>query len=256
MQVAEIGERAMLFDTPCLAQAADDGAADPAVHLPVALRVAPAEVGVQHLARQIMGEESLRPLLDKGEPAHPGENVVRLRRLQHGGEGLFTGDPRVGAGLQRQAVSRTGDLLQEALEQRAHQIRRQLRTERDGSAVLRQYVGNERQGQRVAMCEGQGGRMLVGGNSSRAEVGAAFVRPQVAERENPYQILPTGVRAPGRGGWVSSRDDDNVALGELGQKRLAQPAVQRRERLVGVDDQHAARLPGQRLQRGGVFVQS
>ena len=57
------------------------------------------------------------------------------------------------------------------------------------------------------------------------------------------QGAPVEVGAPRGCGFVASRDDDQAACRELREQRVAEPLVERRQPLVGVDEQHAAGRP-------------
>jgi hypothetical protein len=139
-------------------------------------------------------------------------------------------------------------LLDETLEQRTHHVGPVLRAERLLLAAGEQ-VRDQRQGQRVAVGEREHRRMPGLGDPPRPEVGATVVRRQVAQRHDAREVGPAGVDAPGAGGWVAPGDDDEHLHGQLGQEGLAQPRVQRGQCLVGVDEEHPARLLRQRLQR-------
>src|SRR5688572_7727865 len=57
------------------------------------------------------------------------------------------------------------------------------------------------------------------------------------------QCGPVQVRTPSGRWLVASRDDDKTACWELREHRVAKPLVERRQPLVGVDEQHASSRP-------------
>src|SRR5687767_6405629 len=71
----------------------------------------------------------------------------------------------------------------------------------------------------------------------------ALLRREVAERQRAQQQLPAGVSVPGRAEWIPARQHDERVLAELWQKDIAQPGIQRRQHLEGVDQQYMATGP-------------
>jgi hypothetical protein len=252
VQVEQVEEGPLALQAAGLPEVADDEAADPAVQLQVAVGVAPAQVGVQDLAGQVVGEQPVGALLDEREPPQPAEQLVGVAGVQGRGQQRLAGHPDVGAGLQGLAVAGAGQALHEPLQQGPDHVRPPLGGEGRRVAAGGRDVGHQRQGQGVAVGERQGGRVLGGRDAAGAEVGPALGRAQVAQRHHPGQVPPAGVGQPAGGRRVAPGQHDQVPGGQLGQQRLPQPGVQRGQGLVGVDQQHAAGAQGQGLQRRGV----
>jgi hypothetical protein len=247
VQVEQVEEGPLALEAAGLAEVADDEPADPAVQLQVALRVAPAQAGVEHLAGQVVGEQPVRALLDEGEPPQPAEQLLGVVAVQGRGQQGLGGHPDMGAGLEGLAVAGAGQALHEPLQQGPDHVRPLLGGEGGRVAAAGRHVGHQRQGQGVAVGEGQGGRVLAGRDAPGVQVGPALVRAQVAQRHHLGQVPPAGVGQPARRRRVAPGQHDQVPAGQLGQQRLPQPGVQRGQGLVGVDQQHAAGPPGQGL---------
>jgi hypothetical protein len=84
----------------------------------VLLGVAPAQIGVEDLAGQIVRNETARPLLDEGESSQPGEERLGVLAGESSGQRRLGQNSDVGAGVERQAVGRRRHVFDEALEQR------------------------------------------------------------------------------------------------------------------------------------------
>jgi hypothetical protein len=180
VQVQQVEEGLLALQASRLPEVADDEAADSAVQLQVALGVAPAQVGVEHLAGQVVGEQPIGALLDEGEAAQPAEQLVGVVGAQGRGQQRLGHHPDMGAGLQGLAVAGPGELLHEPAQQRPDHVRALLGGQGGRVAAGGGDVGDQRQGQGVAVGERQHGRVLGGRDAAGAEVGQALGRAQVA----------------------------------------------------------------------------
>ncbi|MFL6189830.1 MAG: hypothetical protein ACJ75E_08255, partial [Actinomycetes bacterium] len=77
------------------------------------------------------------------------------------------------------------------------------------------HVGDQRQGQGVAVGERQHGRVLGGRDAAGAEVGQALGRAQVAQRHHPDEVPPAGVGQPARSRPVAAGQHHQVPVGQL-----------------------------------------
>jgi len=75
------------------------------VHLEIAVRIAPAEIGVEHFARQIVRTQTFDALLDEREPAKPLEELGRVAVRQRRAEQRFRGDTHLRAHSERLPVA-------------------------------------------------------------------------------------------------------------------------------------------------------
>ena len=154
---------------PAAAQPAHQVPGQRAVQGAVGVRVAPAQVGVQHLPGQVVREEPLRPLLDEREPPQPLEGARRALRAEDAGQEGLRGHPGVGADAEGPPVQVAGDALHEPLQERAHHVggvqgaegippaaRHPRPSGRQLGAVLAaQEVRHQGEGQGVAVGKGQ-----------------------------------------------------------------------------------------------------
>ena len=86
-------------------------------------------------------------------------------------------------------------------------------------------------------------------DAARAQVAAALLRTEVAQRHDPQKVAPRGVGAPGRARQLAARDDRQRVRGQARQQPGAHPVVQGAQPLVGVDQQHEPCLRSQRPPR-------
>ena len=217
MQEQEIEEGPLALGAASLLEVGDDEAADPAVQLQVALGVAPMQVGVEHLAGQVVGEQPVGALLDEGESPQPAEQLVGIAAVEGRGQQRLGGHPDVGADLQGLAVPRAGQVLHEPLQQRPDHVGALLGSEGGRVAAGGRHVGDQRKSQRMAVGERQHGRMPGGRDAPRVEIGPALLRAQVAQRHHPGQVPPAGVGPPARRRRVAPGEHDQVPAGQLGQ---------------------------------------
>ena len=189
------------------------------------------------LARRTAGRAARR----RAPGASPPEDVG------HQGLGREAG---VGAEGERSPVSRRRHALDEALQERAHDVRRLLRAE-GACPGAEQQTGQEREGQRVAVGELQDGRVLRLRQATRVQIGAAVVGQQIAQRQHPHDLAPGGVDPPGRRGWRPARPrrpgpGRGVGAGTARGSQVSSGA----SCLVGVDEQDEP-LPDWRAPRAG-----
>ena len=107
-QVLGVGDGALLLLPLGRLQAAADVAADRAEHPLVALGVAPAQVGLQGVAGQVVREQTLRSGLHEGQLPQPGEQLVRVLQLEHLPQQGLGGHPGQRAHLQGTAMPPSG----------------------------------------------------------------------------------------------------------------------------------------------------
>src|SRR5262245_10827479 len=90
----------------------------------------------------------------------------------------------------------------------------------------------------MSMREFQDALLVVGGKPTFVQEGSAFLLTQVAKRNDPYKILPPGVALPGYIRRVASCQHGQNCIWELRQKGCAQPAIERSENLISIDQDH------------------
>ena len=86
--------------------------------------------------------------------------------------------------------------------------------------------------------------MLGVGDAACRQVGLALFGAQVLQRQAAGERRPVEVGRQAGSRRIAPGDDDQRLGRELGEECLAQPGVERREHLVGVDQQDAAGWPG------------
>ena len=234
--VLGVGDRALLLAAPSRPQAVVDVAADPTEHPPVAVGVTPAKIGLQGVAGQIVREHTRRPRLHERQTAQPREQLVRVLQPEHLPQQHLGGHPGDRAHLQGAAMQPAGDDVHEPSQQRAHQIWGQRVGRR--LAAANDHIGEQRQPQRVAM--GQLDQLIVAGriDATGLEVLAAVLRAQIAQRHHPQQLTPGRVGAPGRTRCCPSGDDREGGGRQARQQPSAHPVIERREPLIGVEQDH------------------
>jgi hypothetical protein len=144
----------------------------------------------------------------------------------------FCREAHQGTGFERGAVVFAGDFVHQVPDKYLHGVQRALGSEDAGAArvelVLREQVGHQRKRQRMAVGEVEDGLVLLGRHRAPQQVAAAFLGAEVAQRQRPQQALPARVHLPRHTRSLAPREDHDATVGQLRQKRLAQPAVQRR----------------------------
>ena len=118
----------------------------------VAVGVAPAEIPIDHVAGEIVREQSVRTGLDEGEVAEPVEQLADIGSVERRPQQGFGGDPGQGAGLQRLPLLRaSGTVPRNRWTRVVHQVGRV-----DGqvdAAVPDDLVGQQRQAERMAVAD-------------------------------------------------------------------------------------------------------
>ena len=200
---------------------------------------APAEVGAQHLAGEVVEREPMWPGVHKREAAQPAEERLRADAVQQVGQqrlGERAGHRR---SFYRCSVRRARRLFHKPFQQRAHHVRRPGAV---GGAlgVLGGTFGHQRERHRVAVRGVEHGRVLLGRHAVGLQEIGALVGREVAERKHHEFLLPAQIRRPRRLRRVTAGEHHKHFLVDLGQELLAQPGFERADRLGVVDQQHAA----------------
>src|SRR5581483_10963255 len=136
--------------------------------------------------------EALLAHLYKGKPAQPLEQLVPVRHPNQLSEQRLGGDADQCARLERGAVAWARRLLDELLKQRLDNIERSLWLEM-ALRVLRQAIGYQRQGERVAMGELQDRLALAVGHVAHRQQVAALGRAEVAQWYHAQHRAPARV---------------------------------------------------------------
>ena len=207
------------------------------------LGIAPAEVHVDDIPREVVRKQPVGTAFDERQMSQPFEQVVHVVLAERCREERFGQGARGHAGVQRQAMLAARHLLDELLDQQTHDLGFRVEPRRSQPVASCQHIGREREGERVPAGERQRFLMLLDGHTASCQVRPALVGAEVAQGMDTCQRAPVQVRAPGGLGFVASRDDDQTAGRELREHRVAEPLVDRRQPLVGVDEQHAASRP-------------
>ena len=144
----------------------------------VALGVAPAQVGVEHVAGEVVREHAVRSRLDEGQIAQPREHVMRVLERESVPDQRLGGHPRERARLQGAAALTDRNHIDEPSQQRGDEVGRQ-RVDL-GLSPAQNHIGEQRQPQRVAVA-GLDERCMRGRvDATRAQVAAALIRTEVA----------------------------------------------------------------------------
>ena len=136
----------------------------------------------------------------------------------------------------------TGDDLDEPPQQRSHQIWRQRVGRR--LAAANEHIGQQRQPQRVAMRLLD--QLVVAGrvDATGMQVMPAVLRAQIAQRHHPQQLPPGRIGAPGRTRCCPSGDHRQGGGRQPRQQSRAHPVIQRRQPLIGVEQDHHTAVAG------------
>ena len=102
--VLGVGDRPLLLLVLRRSQASVDVAADRPEHPPVAVGVAPAQIGFESVAGQVVREHTIGPRLHERQPTQPRERVVRILHPEH----LAAAAPRWSRGRWRTPPGRGG----------------------------------------------------------------------------------------------------------------------------------------------------
>ena len=251
----EIECRALLCSPARRLQAGVDVTADATEEALVALGVAPAQIGVERVAGEVVREHAVRARIDEGKVAQPCEHVMGIVEGDGVPDQRFGGHARKSARLEGATALIGRDQIDESSQQRGDEVGRQ-RVDL-GLPATRRDVGEQGQPERVAVAHL--GETLVRGwvDAARAQVAPALLRTQVAERHHSEEAAPRGVAPPARGRQVAARDDRESVSGQRRQQRRADPAVQIAQAVVSVDHQDEPRagrrrrpVQGRRTERG------
>ena len=162
--------------------------------------------------------------------------------LEHLPQQRLGGHPGERAHLQGAAMRPAGDDLDEPSQQGPHQIRGQ----RIGGrlAAANDHIGQQRQPQRVAMR--QLDQLVVAGrvDATGVQVLAAVLRAEVAQRHHPQQLPPGRIGAPGRTRRCPPGDHRQGGGRQARQQPGAHPVIQRRQPLIGVEQDHHPAVVG------------
>ena len=210
----EIERRALLCSPPRRPHAGVHVTADATEQALVALGVAPAQVGVERVAGEVVREHAVRARLDEGQIAQPREHVVRVVEGDGVPDQRFGGHARESACLEGTTALIGRDQIDEPSQQRGDEVGRQ-RVDL-GLPATRGDVGEQGQPERVTVTH-LGEPLVRGGvDAARAQVAPALLRTQVAERHHSEKAAPRGVAPPACGRQVAARDDRESVSGSAG----------------------------------------
>lgn len=237
-----VEQRLLLFPASGRLQTAVDVGADTAEDPLVALEVTPSQVTVEDVASQVMRVQPLRPSLDEGQLAKPGEQLVGIVDLQSISQQRLCRHPGERAHLQGTAVQPAGGDVDEPSHQGSHEVRRQ----RVGSRLptAGHHIGQQRQPERMAVRDLDDRVVQRGIDTTRVQVLAALGRAEIAEGDHAKQLTPGGISTPGRGRWIASRDHGDTGVRQPGKQPAAKPAVDQRQPLIAVKQHHHPRRAG------------
>jgi hypothetical protein len=100
-------------------------AADPAEEVLVTLGVAPAKVGVEHIAGEVVRQQALRSSLDEGQLAQPRERLVGVLGRESLPQQSLGGDSGQRVQLQSAAPRADGDDVDESPHECGDEVGRQ-----------------------------------------------------------------------------------------------------------------------------------
>lgn len=253
MQEHQIRDRALVLATCAFRDPLADVAAHAHVQVPIGGRVAPAQVGVDHVPREVVREQAVRPGLHERQAPQPREQLLALAIAKDCAQQARRGQSRVGRALERQPMARARHPRHKALHQLRHHVGRPAQLRRQHSRVrlpLREHVHQQRQRERVAMRELEHPPLLLVRDTRAAQEGPRVVRPEVAQRDHTQQVAPARIPPPCSARAVPGRHHDQRTRRQRRHELLAQPVLERDRSLEGVQQQHRRRAAGKRLRRG------
>jgi hypothetical protein len=251
MQEHQVGERTLLLGAIAGGQPRDHVAP----HLPLDVRerrrIAPAQVGVDHLTGEIVGEQPVGAGLHERQPAQPREQGLALLLAEGGAQQAGGGEARSRRQLERPPVARARHAGEEALDQRRHHVRHVGQLERR-LGLLADHVEQQRERQRMAVRELE--HPLVEGlrDAPALEQSPRVLATEVAQGHHPQELLPARVAPPRLARTRAAGDHSQRAARQRRDERLPQPALQAERRLDGVQQQHRAIPARERVARGHV----
>ena len=215
------------------------------MHLRVVPAVAPAQVGVEDVAGEVVREQPLRALLDEAEPAQPREQLAGVVPAERDPEQLLGRHAGVRAGLERRAMAAAGDVGDEPRQQLADDVRRGGELRRR-ALPLGEDVDQQRERERVPVRELEHAVVQVVADARGGEQGARVGRREVAQRQRAQELTPARILAPAAPGRLAPGDHHERVLAQAGDEPLADPRIEAGRGLVGVEQQHAASGRGER----------
>ena len=221
-----------------------DVAADAAVQRLVERGVAPAQVGVDDVAREIVREHALRAALHERARAQPREQLARVLVPERGAQQVLRRHAGARGDLQRLPVALARHAGDEALQQRPHDVRS--RGELGLARALRQHLGEQPQRERMAVGDADEAFPHLLRDPGAREQLARLLRAQVAHRDDAQELAPAGVAPPCLARRLAAGDHDERRRGEIGHEALAQPVLQRGRGLEGVEQEHDPPARGER----------
>jgi hypothetical protein len=129
-----------------------------------------------------------------------------------------------------------GHGLQEPLKQHVDQVEGQhvgLNPTASGN-----HISQQRQTEWMPVCEAHHPLVQVGVDACADEQGLTVVRAEIAQRNHTQQRSPSRIGSPGLIRSVPAGDDDDRRGGQPRDEPRAEPVIERRHVLVGVDQQH------------------
>ena len=147
-QELQLEDGALLFSPAGGSHGGVDVAAHPVEEVLVARGVAPAQVGVEHVASEIVRQQAIRSGLDEGQVAQPGEQLVRILELERVPQERLGGHPGQRAHLEGAALPADGDDVDEPPHERADEIRRRVQGRLPAAD---DHVGEQGEAQRMTV---------------------------------------------------------------------------------------------------------
>ena len=254
MQENEIRERALVLATLASRDPLSHVSPHPRVHVPICGRIAPAQVRVDHLSREVVRKHAVRPGLHERQTAQPGEQLRPLAISKDAAQEPRRRQPRVGRAFERHPMARTRHPGQKALHQPRHHVGRRAQLQRPHIHIrfrlpLREHVHQQRQCERVAVRELEHPTLLLLRDTRAAQEGPRVVRPEVAQGHHTQQVAPPWIPTPRRPGSVSARYHNQRTCRQWRDEPLPQPVLEPDRSLEGVQQQHRTLVAGKRLLR-------
>ena len=214
---------------------------DRAVQRPVGLRVALGELGVDQVAHEVVQVQAGAGVPDErpGREPRPHLRGPLAHRL---GEQVLGGAVGVRARGEAGAVRGVGHVADEHVAELGHEVGPLVEPAR--RAALRRRLGEQHERERVAPTKLRQPRAGRGGGAEAAHQVRALGGVQRGERAGAQEPPPARVGRPRRIRWLPTGQYRDGARGQRRQQLAAEPAVERGEQLVGVDEQHRAGVVG------------
>ena len=241
VQEDQVRHRALVLTPARRSHPSHDVAPDRTVQSLVDRRIAPAQVGIDHLARKVVRVGPVRAALHERALAQPREQLARVIAVQRGAHQLLGREPRPRRDRQRQPVARARNARDEPLQQRPHHVRHGTQLQRRSVpflATLREHLHHqpERQRMPVRQCHQSLAPLLR--HTQAPQQLARLHRHQVAQRHHPQQLAPARIAPPPLTRCRPTGHDDDRAGRQRGHEPLAQPILQPHGLLERVQQQH------------------